>query len=421
VIDFKSDFLRALAERGSIHQQTDAAGLDHRARDGVITAYIGFDATADSLHVGSLVSIMVLRRLQQTGHRPIVLMGGGTTKVGDPSGRDETRQLLTDAQIDANIAGIREIFTRFLRFDDSPTGAVMANNDDWLSNLHYIPFLRDIGRHFSINRMLTMDSVRLRLEREQPLTFLEFNYMILQGYDFVELNRRYDCILQMGGSDQWGNILQGVELGRRVRERELFGLTTPLITTASGAKMGKTASGAVWLNPKRLGAYDYWQFWRNTEDGDVGRFLRMFTDLPLGEIARLEALEGADINEAKQVLATEATRLCHGDAAAREAQGTAAAAFTGMAGDGLPTVTLETGAPVFVLEVLVALGMAASKSDARRLIEQGGVKLNDQPVRSATATIGGGDLDATGIARLAVGKKRHGLIKRATGSDAVER
>ncbi len=412
MIDFKSDFLRALAERGYIHQQTDAAGLDQRAREGVVTAYIGFDATADSLHVGSLVSIMVLRRLQQTGHRPIVLMGGGTTKVGDPSGRDETRQLLTDEQIHSNIAGIREIFTQFLRFDDSPTGAVMANNDDWLSSLRYIPFLRDIGRHFSINRMLSMDSVKLRLDREQPLTFLEFNYMILQGYDFVELNRRYDCVLQMGGSDQWGNILQGVELGRRVRDRELFGLTTPLITTTSGAKMGKTASGAVWLNPKRLAAYDYWQFWRNTEDGDVGRFLRMFTDLPLAEIARLEALEGADLNEAKRVLATEATRLCHGDAAAREATRTAAAAFAGMAADGLPTLTFDPGAPIVVLEVLVALGMATSRSDARRLIQQGGVKLNDQPVRSETATIGGADLDETGTARLAVGKKRHGLIKR---------
>ncbi len=412
MIDFKSDFLRALAERGYIHQQTDAAGLDQCAREGVITAYIGFDATADSLHVGSLVSIMVLRRLQQTGHRPIVLMGGGTTKVGDPSGREETRQLLTDDQIHSNIAGIREIFTQFLRFDDSPTGAVMANNDDWLSSLRYIPFLRDIGRHFSINRMLSMDSVKLRLDREQPLTFLEFNYMILQGYDFVELNRRYDCVLQMGGSDQWGNILQGVELGRRVRDRELFGLTTPLITTTSGAKMGKTASGAVWLNPKRLAAYDYWQFWRNTEDGDVGRFLRMFTDLPLAEIARLEALEGADLNEAKRVLATEATRLCHGDAAAREATRTAAAAFAGMAADGLPTLTFDPGAPIVVLEVLVALGMATSRSEARRLIQQGGVKLNDQPVRSETATIGGADLDETGTARLAVGKKRHGLIKR---------
>src|ERR1700680_1214643 len=283
MIQPKSDFLCALAERGYIHQQTDAAGLDQRARSDIITAYIGFDATADSLHVGRLVQIMLLRRLQQTGHRPIVLMGGGTTKVGDPSGRDDTRQLLTDEQINSNIAGIREIFGHFLRFDESATGAIMVNNDDWLSTLQYIPFLRDIGRHFSINRMLTMDSVKLRLEREQPLTFLEFNYMILQAYDFVELNKRQHCHLQMGGSDQWGNILQGVELGRRVREQELFGLTSPLITTSSGTKMGKTASGAVWLSNKRLPAYDYWQFWRNTEDGDVGRFLRMFTGLAVAE------------------------------------------------------------------------------------------------------------------------------------------
>jgi tyrosyl-tRNA synthetase len=410
--EFKSDFLRALAERGYIHQQTDAAGLDQRAVSNIVTAYIGFDATADSLHVGSLVQIMLLRRLQQTGHRPIVLMGGGTTKVGDPSGRDDTRQLLTDEQINANIAGIREIFGHFLRFDDSPTGAVMVNNDDWLSTLQYIPFLRDIGRHFSINRMLTMDSVKLRLEREQPLTFLEFNYMILQGYDFVELNKRYGCTLQMGGSDQWGNILQGVELGRRVREQELFGLTSPLITMSSGAKMGKTAAGAVWLSDKRLSAYDYWQFWRNTEDGDVGRFLRMFTDLPLVEIGRLERMQGAEINEAKKILATETTRLCHGDAAARAAIDTAAKAFSGAAAEGLPTVTLAVGKELPVLDAVMALGMAASKSEARRLIDQGGVKLNDRPVQSATAVISGADLDEQGTARLAVGKKRHGLIKR---------
>jgi tyrosyl-tRNA synthetase len=412
MIEMNSDFLRSLSERGYIHQQTNAEGLDRRALSGIVTAYIGFDATADSLHVGSLVQIMLLRRLQQAGHRPIVLMGGGTTKVGDPSGRDETRQLLTDEQIDANIAGIREIFGHFLRFDDSPTGAVMVNNDDWLSSLRYIPFLRDIGRHFSINRMLTMDSVKLRLEREQPLTFLEFNYMILQGYDFVELNKRYDCTLQMGGSDQWGNILQGVELGRRVREQELFGLTSPLITTSSGAKMGKTASGAVWLSGRRLSAYDYWQHWRNTEDGDVGRFLRMFTDLPLAEIGRLEQLQGAEINEAKKILATEATRLCHGDAAAHESAGTAAAAFTGGAAQGLPTVTIESGGELPVLDAVIALGMAASKSEARRLIDQGGVKLNDRPVQSSTAMVSGADLDEQGVARLAVGKKRHGLIKR---------
>ncbi|MEP6548196.1 MAG: tyrosine--tRNA ligase [Gammaproteobacteria bacterium] len=410
--ELKSDFLRVLTERGYIHQQTDAAGLDQQAASGIVTAYIGFDATADSLHVGSLVQIMLLRRLQQTGHRPIVLMGGGTTKVGDPSGRDETRQLLTDEQINANIAGIREIFGHFLRFDDSPTGAMMANNDDWLAALKYIPFLRDIGRHFSINRMLTMDSVKLRLEREQPLSFLEFNYMILQGYDFVELNMRYGCTLQMGGSDQWGNILQGVELGRRVRETELYGLTSPLITTSSGAKMGKTASGAVWLSDKRLSAYDYWQYWRNTEDGDVGRFLRMFTDLAVAEIRRLEQLAGAEINEAKKILATETTRLCHGDAAAREASETAAKAFTGTVAEGLPTMTLAAGVQLSVLDAVVALGMAASKSEARRLVDQGGVKLNDRPVTSATATVSVADLDERGMARLAVGKKRHGLIKR---------
>ncbi|HEY2676294.1 MAG TPA: tyrosine--tRNA ligase [Steroidobacteraceae bacterium] len=410
--EFKSEFLRTLNERGYIHQQTDAAALDERASNGIVTAYIGFDATADSLHVGSLVQIMLLRRLQQAGHRPIVLMGGGTTKVGDPSGRDETRQLLTDAQINANIDGIREIFVHFLRFDHGPTGAIMANNDDWLSGLQYIPFLRDIGRHFSINRMLTMDSVKLRLEREQPLSFLEFNYMILQGYDFVELNKRYACTLQMGGSDQWGNILQGVDLGRRVREQELFGLTTPLMTTTSGAKMGKTASGAVWLSAKRLPAYDYWQYWRNTEDGDVGRFLRLFTDLPLQEIARLEKLEGSEINEAKKILATEATRLCHGDAAALGAKDTAAKAFTGTAAEGLPTFTLA-GPAHSIIDVVVALGMAASKGEARRLIDQGGVKLNDQPVVSATATVSHADLNEQGTARLAVGKKRHGLIKRA--------
>jgi tyrosyl-tRNA synthetase len=356
---------------------------------------------------------MLLRHLQRTGHRPIVLMGGGTTKVGDPSGKDETRQLLTEAQIAANIASIRAVFTRFLRFDDSPTGAILANNDDWLGTLQYIPFLRDIGRHFTINRMLSMDSVKLRLEREQPLTFLEFNYMILQGYDFVELNKRYDCVLQMGGSDQWGNIVQGVELGRRVREAQLFGVTSPLITTASGAKMGKTASGAVWLNPQRLSPYDYWQYWRNTEDADVGRFLRMFTDLPLERIAELEALKDAQINAAKKILATEATRLCHGDAAAQEAAATAERAFAGAAADGLPTFVLENAAPILILDVTIALGMAGSKSEGRRLIEQGGVRLNDQPVTSFTASVSHADLDASGVARLSVGKKRHGLIRRA--------
>jgi tyrosyl-tRNA synthetase len=379
----------------------------------VVTAYVGYDATADSLHVGNLVSIMLLRHLQRTGHRPIVLMGGGTTKVGDPSGRDETRQLLSEAQIEANIASIRQIFEHYLEFGDGPSGALVVNNDDWLGKLEYIPFLRDIGRHFTINRMLTMDSVRLRLEREQPLTFLEFNYMILQGYDFVELNKRHGCTLQMGGSDQWGNIVQGVELGRRVRDAELFGLTSPLITTSSGAKMGKTASGAVWLNPKRLSPYDYWQFWRNTEDGDVGRFLRMFTELPLAEIARLEALRDADINEAKKILASEATLLCHGAQAAEAAFATASRAFSGATADGLPTFALKAGTAAAVIEIAVALGLAGSRSEARRLIEQGGVRLNDEVVRSVTANVAESDLDSGGAARLSVGKKRHGLIRRA--------
>jgi tyrosyl-tRNA synthetase len=409
---FKSDFLRALHERGFIHQVTDAAALDARAQSTVISAYIGFDATADSLHIGSLVQIMLLRHLQRTGHRPIVLMGGGTTKVGDPSGRDETRQLLTEQQINANIAGIRSIFARFLDFGAATSGAIMANNDDWLRNLQYIDFLRDVGRHFTINRMLTMDSVKMRLEREQPLTFLEFNYMIMQGYDFVELHKRYGCSLQMGGSDQWGNIVQGVELGRRMSEAQLFGLTSPLITTSSGAKMGKTASGAVWLNPDRLSPYDYWQFWRNTEDGDVGRFLRMFTDLPLEEIDRLEKLKDSEINTAKEILATEATRLCHGEESAREAAATAARAFAGTAAEGLPTFTLKAGATALIIDVAIALGMASSKSEARRLIEQGGVRLNDQPVKGATATVSEADLGAEGSARLTVGKKRHGLIRR---------
>jgi tyrosyl-tRNA synthetase len=410
---FKSDFLRTLSERGYIHQITEAAELDLRASSGVISGYIGFDATADSLHIGNLVQIMLLRRLQQAGHRPIVLMGGGTTKVGDPSGRDETRQLLSEAQINANIASIRATFNRFLRFDDSAAGALLVNNDDWLGGLQYIEFLRDVGRHFTINRMLTMDSVKLRLEREQPLTFLEFNYMIMQGYDFVELFKRFGCSLQMGGSDQWGNIVQGVELGRRMSEAQLFGLTSPLITTSSGAKMGKTASGAVWLNPNRLSPYDYWQFWRNTEDGDVGRFLRIFTDLPLNEIARLEQLKDAEINVAKQILATEATRLCHGDQAALDAAATAARAFAGGAAEGLPTFNLQNGEPVLVIDVAIALGMAGSKSEARRLVDQGGVRLNDQPVKTSNASISEADLDGSGLARLTVGKKRHGLIRRA--------
>jgi len=412
--EFRSDFLRVLGERGYIHQGTDLAGLDAAARAGRVTAYVGYDCTADSLHIGNLVSIMMLHWLQKTGHRPLPLMGGGTTKIGDPSGRDETRQLLGEADIARNMASIKRCFANFLSFDDSPTGAVMANNADWLDRLLYIPLLRDIGRHFSVNRMLSMDSVKLRLEREQPLSFLEFNYMILQAYDFVELARRYDCVLQMGGSDQWGNIVMGVELGRRAADKALFGLTTPLITTSSGAKMGKTAQGAVWLNPDRLSPYDYWQFWRNTEDADVGRFLRLFTELPLDEIARLETLKDAEINEAKKVLATEATRLCHGEAAARQAAQTAQQTFEqGSTSAGLPTVDvprtdLEKGLAAY--ELFRRAGLAASNGEARRLIVQAGVSVNDQVVKDATISVTPADI-RDGFIKLSRGRKRHVLIR----------
>ncbi len=412
---FRSDFLRTIDQRGFIHQCTDAEALDARAADQVVTAYIGFDCTAPSLHAGSLVSIMLLRWLQRTGHRPIVLMGGGTTKVGDPSGKDESRQLLTDDQIAANMAGIRAVFERYLTFGDGPTDAVMVNNADWLDQLEYIPFLREYGRHFTINRMLTFESVKLRLEREQPLTFLEFNYMILQAYDFLELARRHDCALQMGGSDQWGNIVGGVELGRRVDGRALFGLTTPLLTAASGAKMGKTASGAVWLNADMLSPYDYWQYWRNTEDADVGRFLRLFTDLPLDEIARLEALEGVEVNEAKKVLADEATEMCHGAAAALEAAETARRTFEdGGLGEGLPTVEvaraeLAGGIPAF--ELLRRAGLAASGGEARRLIKGGGGRLNDAPIDNETRSVTDADLTGDGVIKLSAGKKRHALVR----------
>jgi tyrosyl-tRNA synthetase len=411
----RSDFLRILQERGFIHQVTDLGGLDALAATDRITAYIGFDATSDSLHVGSLVQIMMLRWLQKTGHRPIVLMGGGTTKVGDPSGRDESRQLLTDEQIARNIAGIRKVFGQFLDFEDGR--ALMADNADWLDELRYVPMLRDIGRHFTINRMLGFESVKLRLDREQPLTFLEFNYMILQAYDFLELSRRLGCRLQMGGSDQWGNIINGIELTRRIDQKELFGLTTPLITTASGAKMGKTAAGAVWLNADRLPPYDYWQFWRNTEDADIGRFLRLFTELPLDEIRRLEALQGAEINEAKKVLAFEATRLAHGAEAAEHAAETARRTFEeGAAAEGLPSIDvamadLETGVPV--VDLLVRTGLAASKGEARRLIRGAGARLNDAAVTDEAALVGTGDLDSGGIAKLSAGRKRHALVRGA--------
>lgn len=409
---FKSDFLRMLSERGHLHQCTDLETLDAKAASGVITAYIGFDATADSLHVGNLAGIMMLRRLQQTGHQPIVLMGGGTTKVGDPSGKEETRQMLTDEKIASNIASIKTIFGNFLTFGNGPRDAVMVNNADWLDQLGYIPFLRDVGRHFTINRMLTFDSVKLRLEREQPLTFLEFNYMIMQGYDFVELNKRYGCTLQMGGSDQWGNIVNGVELGRRMKEADLFGLTTPLITTAAGVKMGKTVSGAVWLRADRLSPYDYWQFWRNTEDADVGRFLKLFTDLPLDEIARLEKLRDAEINEAKKILAFEATKMAHGEEAAQGAADTARAAFEGGGkGADLPVFEFPRSSQPLVIDILVALKFAGSKGEAKRLIEGGGVKVNDQTVSAAGATISANDADGDNMVRVSAGKKRHAIAK----------
>lgn len=408
----KSGFLNLLQERCYIHQCTNLEALDAKACSETLTGYIGFDATADSLHIGNLVGIMLLRRLQQAGHRPVVLMGGGTTKVGDPSGKTETRQLLSDEAIAGNIASIRTIFDNFLAFGSGPSDAAMVNNADWLDTLQYIPFLREIGKHFTINRMLTFDSVKLRLDREQPLTFLEFNYMIMQGYDFVELHKRYGCVLQMGGSDQWGNIVNGVELGRRVRDAELFGLTSPLITTASGAKMGKTAAGAVWMKAERLKPYDYWQFWRNTEDADVGRFLKLFTDLPLSEVARLEALRDAEINEAKKILAFEATKLAHGDAAAQAAAGTARETFEGGGkGENLPVFSFATGETPSLIDAALALGFVSSRGEAKRLIEQGGLKLNDKPVTDLGAKLSPQDLDSSGTARLSAGKKRHGLLK----------
>jgi tyrosyl-tRNA synthetase len=411
----KSDFLRIATERGFVQGCTDAEGLARELREGSFTAYVGYDCTADSLHVGSLVSIMLLRLFQRCGHRPIVLMGGGTTKVGDPSGKDEQRQLLTEEQIARNMAGIRSVFEKFLGFGRGPTDAIMANNAEWLDRLGYVEFLREVGRHFTINRMLTFDSVRLRLEREQPLTFLEFNYMLLQAYDFVELARRYDCKLQMGGSDQWGNIVNGVELGRRLDGRALYGLTTPLITTASGAKMGKTASGAVWLNAERRSPYEYWQFWRNVEDADVGRFLRLFTELPMDEIARLERLEGAERNESKKVLATEATALAHGRAAAEAAAETARRTFEeGASGEALPKIAigraeLDRGIPAF--ELLHRAGLAASKGEARRLIKAGGAKLNDAAIDDEMRPVTSADLDGQGLIKLSVGKKRHALVE----------
>ncbi|MCW3797262.1 tyrosine--tRNA ligase [Sphingomonas sp. BN140010] len=406
---YASTLLRALDERGYIHQATDATALDSLAAKEVVTGYIGFDATAPSLHVGSLVQIMMLRRLQQAGHKPIVLMGGGTSKIGDPSFKDEARKLLGHEQIDANIAGIRRVFERFLTFGDGATDAVLVNNADWLDRLEYIPFLREIGQHFSVNRMLSFDSVRLRLDREQSLSFLEFNYMILQGYDFLELFRRAGCRLQLGGSDQWGNIVNGIELTRRIAGQEVFGVTTPLITTADGGKMGKTAQGAVWLNADgpdgyRLSPYDYWQFWRNSADADVGKFLRLFTDLPLEEVARLEAMPGAEINGAKVVLATEATALLHGRKAAEAAAETAQQTFAG-GGSGEALPTLQTGGQIGVQAALTGLGFCASNGEAKRKIAEGAVRIDDQPVSDPLLVI-----SVTSETKLSLGKKKHGLL-----------
>jgi tyrosyl-tRNA synthetase len=404
---YKSSLLKLLDERGYIHQVTDAAALDALASKEIVSAYIGFDATASSLHVGSLVQIMMLRRLQQAGHRPIVLMGGGTTKVGDPSGKDESRQLLTHDQIDANIAGIRRVFDHFLTFGDGRGDAIMVNNADWLDRLEYVQFLREVGKHFTINRMLTFDSVRLRLDREQPLTFLEFNYMILQAYDFLELTRRVGCRAQFGGSDQWGNIVNGIELGRRIEGTELFGVTTPLITTADGAKMGKTAQGAVWLNADLLSAYDYWQFWRNTADADVGRFLKLFTDLSLEDIGKLESLQGAEINQAKIILATEATAMLHGREAAEAAARTAAETFSGGGvGEDLPTLSLGEG--MNIAHALTALGFTPSNKEAKRKIAEGAVRLDDVTVNDPGLVV----TAAQEPLKLSLGKKRHALLVR---------
>ena len=411
----RSDFLATLRARGFIHQCSDLAGLDEKARSGALVAYVGYDCTAPSLHIGNLVSIMMLHWLQEGGGKPIALMGGGTTLVGDPSGKDETRKLLTVAQIEANKAGIRKVFSRFMTFGDGNIDAVMPDNAEWLAKLNYIDFLREVGRHLSVNRMLAMDSVKLRLAREQELSFLEFNYMCLQAYDFVELHRRYGCALQMGGSDQWGNIIQGVELGRRLGSAQLYALTAPLITTASGAKMGKTATGAVWLDAAFLSPYDYWQFWRNTEDADVGRFLRLFTLLPLDEIARLEKLEGAEINEAKKALATEAAGLLHGAEAAFAAAETARRTFEeGELAESLPTIDVpgsEFDAGIGALAAFLRAGLVGSTGEARRQIRGGGLRVNDQALTDERAIFGRNVLGAAGVVKLSLGRKKHVLLR----------
>jgi tyrosyl-tRNA synthetase len=407
---YQSDLLRLLDERGYIHQLTDASALDALARSQVVPGYIGFDATAPSLHVGSLVQIMMLRRLQQAGHKPIVLMGGGTTRIGDPTGRDESRKMLSDETIDANIASIATVFERLLTFGDGPTDAIMVNNQDWLGTLGYIELLQEVGTHFTVNRMLTFDSVRLRLEREQPMTFLEFNYMILQGYDYRHLSREMGVRLQMGGSDQWGNIVNGVELSRRMDGVEVFGVTTPLLTTADGAKMGKTAAGAVWLNQDQLPSYDFWQYWRNADDRDVGRFLRLFTDLPLDEIARLEALEGSEINQAKIVLANEVTRLVRGEDAARAAEATAAQTFAGGGlGEDLPVLVVPAEG-VRLGAACTEIGFTASNGEAKRKIAEGAVRIDDEPVTDPGHLI---QLAPGEERKLSLGRKRHGILRSA--------
>ena len=412
-----SEFLNRMSSRGYLHQATHIEGLDQRMSQQPISAYIGFDCTADSLHVGSLIQIMMLRHLQQTGHKPIVLMGGGTTKVGDPSGKDEARPLLSEQDIEKNKNGIKKIFEKYLTFGDGPSDALMVDNAEWLDELAYIKFLRDFGAHFSVNRMMGMDSVRLRLEREQNLSFLEFNYAILQAYDFLELRRRYGCCLQMGGSDQWGNIVTGIDLTRRVDGQEIFGLTSPLITTASGAKMGKSAAGAVWLNEEKLPVYDFWQFWRNTEDADVGKFLRLFTEIEEPEVNRLEALEGAEINHAKIILANAVTALCHGEAAAQQAAETASQSFEqGNIATGLPTleITSDQLNQMAVIDAFIAIGLASSKGEVRRLMRGGGCRINNQSITDENRMVEGGDFDTDGLCQIAAGKKRRAILKLAS-------
>jgi tyrosyl-tRNA synthetase len=410
--NFRSDFLRTFVERGAYYDCSAPEDLDAQFTKERVTAYIGFDCTAKSMHIGNLVQLMTLRRLQQAGHRPILLMGGGTTKAGDPSGKDETRLILSPEQINENKQSMLRGVQHLLKFGDGPNDAIMVDNADWLDKLEYIPFLRDVGKHFSVNRMLTMDSVKLRLEREQPMSFLEFNYSLMQAYDFVELYKRYGCRLQSSGSDQWGNVVSGIDLGRRMQNVQLFGLTTPLITTSSGAKMGKTAAGAVWLNKEMLSVYDYWQFWRNTEDGDVGRFLRIFTDMPLDEIVRLEALKGSELNDAKKILATEATALLHGREPATDASETARRTFEeGALAEGLPTFTLNL--PDGILNLAVATGLVASTSEARKLIANNGLRLNDVAISDPKLQVDADALTADGVLKLSSGKKKHVLVKPA--------